>query len=87
MIRKVKLFYFHFLSFFLFFNALNGQAEDALSRVLDMDDANVPALMLHALQGLTQAGQVQCVLQGWAFQVCPRVQRGIRSNPKSPSHC
>ncbi|CAM9895733.1 unnamed protein product, partial [Ectocarpus sp. 12 AP-2014] len=33
------------------------QAEDAISRVLAMDDDNLPALMLHALQGLTQAGQ------------------------------
>ncbi|CAN0392522.1 unnamed protein product, partial [Pylaiella littoralis] len=33
------------------------QAEDAIARVLAMDDDNVPALMLHALQGLTQAGQ------------------------------
>ncbi|CAM9330006.1 unnamed protein product, partial [Ectocarpus sp. 8 AP-2014] len=33
------------------------QAEDAISRVLAMDGDNLPALMLHALQGLTQAGQ------------------------------
>ncbi|CAM9357864.1 unnamed protein product [Ectocarpus fasciculatus] len=35
------------------------QAEDAISRVLAMDDDNLPALMLHALQGLTQAGQAR----------------------------
>ena len=34
------------------------QAEDAIARVLAMDEANLPALMLHALQGLTQSGQV-----------------------------
>ncbi|CAM9202117.1 unnamed protein product [Laminaria digitata] len=33
------------------------QAEDAIARVLAMDEANLPALMLHALQGLTQSGQ------------------------------
>ena len=38
-----------------------AQAEDAISRVLAMDDENLPALMLHALQGLTQAGQARRV--------------------------
>ncbi|CAN0371220.1 unnamed protein product, partial [Scytosiphon promiscuus] len=33
------------------------QADDAVSRVLAMDDDNLPALMLHAFQGLTEAGQ------------------------------
>lgn len=40
------------------------QAGDAVARVLAMDDANVPALMLHALQGLTQTGQVTKLLVG-----------------------
>ena len=39
----------------LFFHC---QAEDAIARVLAMDETNLPALMLHALQGLTQSGQV-----------------------------
>lgn len=44
------------------------QAGDAVARVLAMDDANLPALMFHTVEGLTQAGQVPNQFRGiWSF--------------------